>query len=92
METARQMETDKNLLETNPDAVVQSTYTDYPTIINDMIMHDNAPDVANGDVFEGIDWQTFPEHAVHFFHNKPFRHEWVFPYGAFAPPLQWRGT
>lgn len=81
METARQMEADKNLLETNPDAVVQSTYTDYPTIINDMIMHDNAPDVANGDVFEGIDWQTFPERAVHFFHNKPFRHEWVFPFG-----------
>ncbi|MCM1295105.1 MAG: LicD family protein [Muribaculaceae bacterium] len=56
-------------------------YPNYNKIRDDMIMHGQAPDTDHGDIFEGIDWQTYPERIAHFYHSKPFRHEWIFPLG-----------
>lgn len=81
MEAARQMEADKALLAENPDAVIQSKYNNYEEIRDELIMGETKPDTKGGDIFEGIDWQTYPERMAGFFHNKPFRHEWIFPLG-----------
>ncbi|MCM1295111.1 MAG: LicD family protein [Muribaculaceae bacterium] len=81
MNTARQLESDQQLLTQNPNAIVQSTHDNYCDIRDDIIMDGNAPDYQTGDIFEGIDWQTYPERMAHFFHHKPFRYEWIFPLG-----------
>lgn len=81
MNTARQLESDKAILASNPNAIVRSTHSNYCEIRDDIIMNGIAPDYENGDIFEGIDWQTFPERSARFFHHKPFRHEWIFPLG-----------
>lgn len=81
MNAAREMESDRQALAENPDAIVGSKYKNYDEIRNDIIMNHIAPDKAHGDIFEGIDWQTYPERMAHFFHEKPFRREWIFPLG-----------
>ncbi|MCM1221559.1 MAG: LicD family protein, partial [Lachnospiraceae bacterium] len=81
MNIARQLESDQQTLSQNPNAIVQSTHDDYCAIRDDIIMDGMAPDYTNGDIFEGIDWQTYPERTAHFYHHKPFRHEWIFPLG-----------
>ncbi len=82
MNTARQWEVDRRILSENPAAIVQTSYDNYCEIRDEFIMDGQTPDFDNGDIFEGIDWQTYPERMVHFFHDKPFRHEWIFPLGA----------
>lgn len=81
MDTARQMEADQRMLAENPGAIVSSTHQNYCQIRDDIIMNDIAPDYEHGDIFEGIDWQTFPERIGRFFHANPFHHEWIFPLG-----------
>ncbi len=81
MNIARQWESDQMVLKSNPNAIVQSTHENYCEIRDDIIMNGQAPDYNNGDIFEGIDWQTYPERTARFFHHKPFRHEWIFPLG-----------
>lgn len=81
MQCARQMESDKKTLESNPNAIVQTSWNTYTEIRDEIIMHNQRPDTTTGDIFEGIDWQTYPERMAHFFHSKPFRREWIFPLG-----------
>lgn len=81
MRTARQLEADRQTLANNPDAIVQSTHENYCDIRDDIIMDGITPDYKNGDIFEGIDWQTYPERTAGFYHDKPFRHDWIFPIG-----------
>ncbi|MDE5616016.1 MAG: LicD family protein [Alphaproteobacteria bacterium] len=81
MNTARQLEADKRILAENPNAIVASTHDSYAQIRDDIIMDNILPDFENGDIFEGIDWQTFPERASHFYHANPFHHEYIFPLG-----------
>ena len=81
MNTARQMEIDRQILAENPNAIVASTYESYAQIRDDIIMNEVSPDFEHGDIFEGIDWQTSAERAVHFFHANPFHHEYLFPLG-----------
>lgn len=66
----------------NPDIELNNVpRPDYCAIRDDIIMQGNSPDYENGAIFEGIDWQTFPERQVGFFHSRPFRREWIFPLG-----------
>jgi len=81
MDAARKMEFDRREITMNPDSQIKPEYNNYDEIRNDLIMHGQSPDLENGDIFEGIDWQTYPERMAHFFHDKPFRHEWIFPLG-----------
>lgn len=81
MNTARQLESDKARLEINPNAIVQSIHNDYCEIRDDIIMENQSPDYENGDIFEGIDWQAYPEREIGFFHANPFHHEYVLPIG-----------
>ncbi len=81
MNIARQLESDQQTLSHNPNAIVQSIHNNYCDIRDDIIMDGTQPDYNNGDIFEGIDWQTYPERAAHFYHHKPFRHDWIFPLG-----------
>lgn len=59
----------------------QTNYTTYDEIRDDIIMQHHRPDIESGDIFEGIDWQTYPERMAGFYHHNPFRHEWIFPLG-----------
>ncbi len=81
MDTARQLEADQRTLADNPGAIVSSIYENYSQISNDIIMQGLLPDFQHGDIFEGIDWQTFPERVGRFDHASPFQREWIFPLG-----------
>lgn len=87
MKIARIMESDQLKIEEqksslNPTPYIpQSPYNTYEEIRDDIIMQHQSPDTTNGDIFEGIDWQTYPERMANFYHNNPFRHEWLFPLG-----------
>ncbi len=56
----------------------ESEYTEYSDIINDIIMQGRAPD-PNGDIFQGIDWQSQLERDFNRYHPEIWRNEWVFP-------------
>lgn len=87
MNIARVMETDQQRMaerEKSPmpePYIPQTSYSTYEEIRDDIIMQHQAPDSERGDIFEGIDWQTFPERMAKFYHHNPFRHEWIFPLG-----------
>lgn len=81
---ARNKETEIQQIATPGQSIITQVPTERPNykqIRDELIMHGNTPDTINGDIFEGIDWQTGPERMSMFFHNKPFRHEWIFPLG-----------
>lgn len=83
MDNARQQEADILASMTEPPKPDDKTrvFPNYTKIRDDMIMHGQQPDTKHGDIFEGIDWQTYPERAARFYHCKPFKHEWIFPLG-----------
>lgn len=87
MDLARVMELDKKMIEERalvpnaPPYIPQSKYDGYDEIRDDLVMQGNVPDAIAGDIFEGIDWQTYPERIARFYHSKPFRNEWIFPLG-----------
>lgn len=59
----------------------ESHYCGYADIVNDMIRHGSAPNMEHGDIFEGIDWQLFPERVMGYYHNALWRHEYILPFG-----------
>ncbi len=81
MDKARQQEADIRASMTEPPKPDDKAriFPNYNQIRDDMIMHGQTPDIEHGDIFEGIDWQTYPERIARFYHNKPFKHEWIFP-------------
>lgn len=81
MAAARPIEDDKHARETNPAAPKTAQYDNYVQIRDEIILRGEKQDTTHGAIFEGIDWQTFPERYANFYHDKPFRHEWIFPLG-----------
>lgn len=81
MHMARKLESDMKHAEQYIDYEPECEYSSYTQIRDNMIMGNNEPDFENGDIFEAIDWQTFPERAAHFYHKRPFRREYIFPLG-----------
>lgn len=59
----------------------KSAYRGYTEITADIIMHNNMPDSDTGDIFEGIDWQLFPERIMGYYHNTTWRNEYILPLG-----------
>ena len=59
----------------------KSTYSDYYSITKDMILHNEQPDMENGDIFEGVDWQLFPDRILGRYHDAIWRHEYILPFG-----------
>ena len=81
MQEARKLEFDMRMAEEHSDWQPVCEYNSYTQIRDTIIMDGNQPDYENGDIFEAIDWQTFPERAAKFFHKRPFRREYIFPLG-----------
>ena len=81
MQAARELEFDMKRAETGEDYMPVCKYNSYTQIRDEVIMTGKSPDYENGDIFEAIDWQTFPERAAHFYHKRPFRREYIFPLG-----------
>lgn len=84
MNLARQQESEiwnsMNSAQQNNDCAMR-TFPNYNQIRDDVIMRGKKPDTKHGDIFEGIDWQTYPERMTHFYHSKPFQRDWIFPLG-----------
>ena len=81
MRFARQLESDMKNAETIPEYTPICQYNSYSQIRDEVVLEGKTPDYENGDIFEAIDWQTFPERAAGFFHKRPFRREYIFPLG-----------
>jgi lipopolysaccharide cholinephosphotransferase len=81
MRLARELEFDMHQAELDDAYQPMCKYNSYDQIRDDVIMNGKSPDYENGDIFEAIDWQTYPERAAHFFHKRPFRREYIFPLG-----------
>ena len=81
MHKARELERDMKMAEEDPNYMPMCQYNSYNQIRDEIVMKGNKPDYENGDIFEAIDWQTFPERAVKFYHKRPFRREYVLPLG-----------
>ena len=87
MNIARAMEADQQQIAERATTLIpepyipQTSYTTYEEIRDDIIMEHQSPDTEHGDIFEGIDWQTYPERIAKFYHHNPFRHEHLFPLG-----------
>ena len=81
MNTAREFEMEMHMAENEPNYIPSCRYNSYAQIRDDIIMGGRKPDYENGDIFEAIDWQTFPERAAQFYHKRPFRREYVLPLG-----------
>lgn len=79
MNAARQMENDRKILIEFPYTEIKPQYENYTEIRDDIIMKHRQPNKIDGDIFEGIDWQTFAERRSNFYHSRPFRYEWIFP-------------
>lgn len=58
----------------------QSKYNDYPSIMRDLLFQ-NKPQDPNGDIIDGIDYQTFPDRINRNWHMYTWRKEYVFPLG-----------
>lgn len=54
-------------------------FPNYKKIRDEIIMNGLPADMTHGAIFEGVDWQTYPERQIGFTHSKPFKHEWLFP-------------
>lgn len=66
----------------NPQVELQDVdRPDYYEICMRMVRHGNEPDLENGDIFEGVDWQLRKEYVLGIFHNAVWRHEYILPYG-----------
>lgn len=59
----------------------ESKYNSYEEITGDIIMHNIAPNYIDGDMFDAIDWQLFPERVMGYYHDLVWRKEYILPLG-----------
>lgn len=56
-----------------------SKYPDYFSIMRDMVFKNQPQDPRNGDIIDGIDYQTFPDRMFQNYHTYIWHHEYIFP-------------